>query len=57
MFHQSFPAIINSLHGNNVDQCPLPKGHCSCCQHMAKIGVQKTMSLISTVATNTVNKS
>jgi len=49
-------AIINSLHGNYVEQCPLSKGHCSCHKHMANIGAQRTMSLIPTVATNTVHK-
>jgi len=56
MFHHSYVAIINSLYGNYVDQCPLSKGHCSCCKHMANIGAQGTMSLIPTVVTNTVNK-
>jgi len=56
MFRQSFVAIINSLHGNYTDQCPLSKGHCSCCKHMANIRAQGTMSLIPTVATNTANK-
>jgi len=27
MFHQRFVAIMNSLHGNYVDQCLLSKGH------------------------------
>jgi hypothetical protein len=56
MFHQRFVAFINSLHGNYIGTVHCLRATVIVVQHMAKIGAPTTMSLISTVANNTVNK-
>jgi hypothetical protein len=55
MFHPRV-AFINSLHGNYVGTVHCLRATAVVVQHMAKIGAQRTMSSISIVATNTVNK-